>query len=101
MAFQNKSLEYLSVSDRTMVGSISVLFQIVTSRVWNIEALDSVSMCSALWITFGGFLQGLSKNDQSGNVREFNMYLKGVGLQFAAIFTASQRWALLQIILQS
>lgn len=101
MAFQNKSLEYLSVSDRTMLGSISVLFQIVTSRVWNIEVFDSVSMCSATWVTLGGFLQGFSKNDHSGTILEFNTYLRGVGLQFAAIFTASQRWALLQIILQS
>lgn len=91
----NKSLEYLTVSGRTMISSSSVFVMMCTSWVWGLERLGWLRLMSALLIISGGVLQGL---DQSETGKP-GLAL-GVGIQVASMILSSQRWALAQFVLQ-
>lgn len=102
LASTNKSLEYLSMATRTMLGSASILFMMVTARLWGLEPLDLPRIVSAVLLTLGGSLQGLDAPDshKAAANQASTAYLHGVMLQVATMVASAQRWSLAQFILQ-
>lgn len=95
----NKSLDYLSISARTMFGSITVLMMMLTARFWGLERLDLVRLVVASLLVTGGALQGLDINENAKHA-ESSSYARGICLQFVAMLAASQRVALVQFVTQ-
>mmetsp|Transcript_73621 Transcript_73621/g.239702 ORF Transcript_73621/g.239702 Transcript_73621/m.239702 type:complete len:434 (+) Transcript_73621:108-1409(+) len=90
----NKALEFLTVAGRTMVSSTSVLFMMATARMWGLERLGLLRLCSAALLLLGGFFQGYGQqSDKSSNI-------VGIMMQAVSMLLSSQRWALAQFILQ-
>jgi len=99
IACGNKSLEFLSVSARTMIQSTGILFMMLTARIWGLERLGAMRLIVAALLTSGGVLQGfdhLSADSES----ESAAYVKGLLLQGVTLFLAAQRWSLLQWVTQ-
>lgn len=100
IACNNKSLEYLSVSARTMTCSTSVLFMMLTARVWGLEKLGCMRLTAACLLLLGGGLQGVDNLGGGQGSAEARAYTIGVSLQLTSMVTASQRWALVQYVTQ-
>jgi len=94
LACNNKSLEFLSVSERTILNSSSVLFMMVTSSIWGLERMGLTKAVAAALITIGGLSQGMSDNAHS------SFRIQGVLLQITSLVLSAQRWALLQLLMQ-
>mmetsp|Transcript_62489 Transcript_62489/g.161310 ORF Transcript_62489/g.161310 Transcript_62489/m.161310 type:complete len:378 (+) Transcript_62489:1-1134(+) len=98
-ACSNKALESLSVSGRTMLGSVGPLFMMATSRFWGLEQMDAMRFMAALLATAGGALQGLSAKSSAGR-SESDSYIRGIMLMTLAMTASAQRWALIQHVVQ-
>lgn len=99
IACNNKSLEFLSVSVRTMLNSTSTLFTMAFAKLWGLERLGPMRLASALLLTAGGVCQGLDSS--AGKTGEAELkYLHGVAIQVIALIMGAQRWALVQMVTQ-
>eukprot|EP00434_Breviolum_minutum_P001185 symbB.v1.2.001037.t1/scaffold56.1/size371842/8 len=54
-------LQYLSVAGRTMISSMSVLFMMCTARLWGLERLGALRLCSSAFMRLGWILGGLAQ----------------------------------------
>eukprot|EP00438_Fugacium_kawagutii_P013851 Skav219992 [mRNA] locus=scaffold137:232426:233217:- [translate_table: standard] len=118
IGMSNKSLEFLSVSGRTILNSTSVFFMMISAQFWGLERLDRLRIVSASLQVMGGFLtgvgasQGASLQDQpvefSQNGQDSSLavsstasnQISGTLLQLTTLLIASQRWVMLQFIMQ-
>ena len=64
IGMSNKSLEFLSVSARTILNSTSVFFMMLSAQFWGLERLDRLRILSAGLQVTGGFLTGLGLRRQ-------------------------------------
>lgn len=99
-ACSNKSLEYLSVSARTMSSSTNVLFMMLTARIWGLEKLGYMRLTAAALLTAGGALQGIDNLSGRHDSEEGRAFTRGMLLQLVAMLLAAQRWALVQLVIQ-
>eukprot|EP00927_Polykrikos_kofoidii_P071390 TRINITY_DN67655_c0_g1_i1.p1 TRINITY_DN67655_c0_g1~~TRINITY_DN67655_c0_g1_i1.p1 ORF type:complete len:340 (-),score=28.12 TRINITY_DN67655_c0_g1_i1:15-1034(-) len=95
IALTNKSLEYLSISTRTMITSTNVLFLMTAAWFWRLERLGTLKVTSAILLVAGGSLQGFDTADSHVTSR-----FAGILMQVGSIAIASQRMCLLQFIMQ-
>jgi len=95
----NKSLEYLSVSARTMLGSTHVVFIMVTARFWGLEQLSVTRLIAALFVVIGGVMQGLDVGERKADA-EVSAYMSGILLLGLSMLAAAHRWALVQHVTQ-
>lgn len=109
----NKSLEYLTVSARTMLNSSSVLFMMSTAYWFGLERLGFWRLIAAFLLAAGAILQGMPgspggdasivfkslKSDFSAASDGHVKYV-GVLIQITALSLGSVRWAILQMVLQ-
>jgi len=99
IACANKALEYLSISTRTMAGSLGVLFMMFSARAWGLEGLGVMRLVACALLTVGGVLQGF--DHFSGDTTSENaLFVKGISLQGGSLVASSQRWALIQWMTQ-
>lgn len=102
----NKVLGYLSVSERTMLNSMNVLAMMGTALCWRLERLGVLRVIAVAFLTIGGALQGLSHEAKQQSSEEgaadviADAHLKGVFLLIFAMVIGTQRWALMQIVMQ-
>ena len=99
IGMSNKSLEYLSVSTRTILSSLSVLFMMMSAQLWGIEQLDRLRICSAFFQMLGGILHAYGASHDTGE-HPVSVQIKGMLLQLFTLLLASQRWVVLQLIMQ-
>lgn len=90
----NKALEYLSVAARTMISSTSVLFMMCTARLWGLERLGLLRLCSSTLMILGGVAQ--CESPQVPGVEWL-----GILMQLTSMLLSAQRWAMAQVVLQS
>jgi len=90
----NKALEYLSVAGRTMISSMSVLFMMCTARLWGLERLGALRLCSSAFMILGGLAQ--CENPHLPGENWF-----GILMQLTSMLLSAQRWAMAQVVLQS
>mmetsp|Transcript_90865 Transcript_90865/g.257394 ORF Transcript_90865/g.257394 Transcript_90865/m.257394 type:complete len:376 (-) Transcript_90865:69-1196(-) len=95
LSLTNKALQYLAVATRTMINATNVLFMMASARVWGLERLDCLRLCSGGVLTAGGLLQGMDKQGSG-----MDSHMMGIAMQLASILCAAQRWALTQMVLQ-
>lgn len=128
IGMSNKSLEFLSVSARTILNSMSVFFMMLSAQFWGLERLDRLRILSAGLQVTGGFLTGLgasqaahatasdettahdgytSHADAAQGSKASPVFvipashqISGALLQFTTLLIASQRWVMLQFIMQ-
>ena len=106
IGMSNKSLEFLSVSARTILNSMNVFFMMISAKFWGMEQLDRLRILSAGFQVTGGFLTGLSgwgsqAVQEASDSGEFhNHQVSGALLQLGTLLIASQRWVMLQFIMQ-
>lgn len=97
----NKSLEFLSMSGRTMLNSMNVLVMMATALCWRLERLGYLRMVAVLLLVSGGFCQGLGAEDDTvASTAMWHEFLRGVILLSTSMILGAQRWALLQFVLQ-
>eukprot|EP00406_Dinophysis_acuminata_P011541 CAMPEP_0179221902 /NCGR_PEP_ID=MMETSP0797-20121207/6437_1 /TAXON_ID=47934 /ORGANISM="Dinophysis acuminata, Strain DAEP01" /LENGTH=392 /DNA_ID=CAMNT_0020928713 /DNA_START=59 /DNA_END=1237 /DNA_ORIENTATION=+ len=97
----NKSLEFLNVSTRTMVSSMSVLFMMLTARIWGLEQLGALRFVVAALLTLGGALQGLDLTGFGAAPSQMSPGCwRGLALMVSSMVLGSHRWALIQHITQ-
>lgn len=94
----NKCLSFLTLSQRTMLNSLNVLFMMVTALCWRLEGLGPLKLVAVLCLTFGGACQGFDNSDNGGYSAA--AHLTGVLLILTAMFIGTQRWAVLQYFMQ-
>ena len=100
IGMSNKSLEYLSVSTRTILSSLSVFFMMMSAQLWGLEQLDRLRICSACFQILGGLLHAVGASHDSEHSAGIQRYWYGTLLQLGTLVLASQRWAILQNIMQ-
>lgn len=110
IGMSNKSLHFLSVSTRTILNSTSVLFMMISAQFWGIEQLDRLRILSAAFQILGGFLNALgashphtvgdTKSFSQEEIEEANDQISGTLLQLCTLLIASQRWVMLQSLMQ-
>lgn len=91
----NSALKLLTVADRTMISSTSVLFMVLTARLWGLEQLGLLRVLSAFLMILGGLVQTMSLDQGSGRSQ-----VLGVLMQVVSMILACQRWALSQHVMQ-
>jgi drug/metabolite transporter (DMT)-like permease len=92
----NSALKLLTVADRTMISSTSVLFMVLTARLWGLEQLGLLRVLSAFLMILGGVVQTQSLYQAgSGSSQLF-----GVLMQVVSMMLSCQRWALSQYVMQ-
>ncbi|CAK0859471.1 unnamed protein product, partial [Prorocentrum cordatum] len=100
----NKAIEFLPVSMKVMFHSMFVLFVMVSARAYGLERLDAPRLTAAVLILCGGVLQGWSveRRDAAGAASRSMeaQHLHGALLMLGAMLLGSQRWALIQIVMQ-
>jgi drug/metabolite transporter (DMT)-like permease len=98
----NKVLEYLSMSGRTMLNSMNVLFMLATALCWRLERLGALRCVAVTLLTFGGVCQGVGSEseDQGASPGVTFTHLKGTLLLVFAMVIGCQRWALVQYVMQ-
>mmetsp|Transcript_19125 Transcript_19125/g.30703 ORF Transcript_19125/g.30703 Transcript_19125/m.30703 type:complete len:419 (-) Transcript_19125:84-1340(-) len=94
----NKSLAFLTLSQRTMLNSLSVLFMMVTALCWRLEGLGILRVVAVLCLTFGGACQGFDDSGNGGYSE--STHLIGVIVILSAMVIGTQRWALMQFVMQ-
>eukprot|EP00927_Polykrikos_kofoidii_P039406 TRINITY_DN33803_c0_g1_i1.p1 TRINITY_DN33803_c0_g1~~TRINITY_DN33803_c0_g1_i1.p1 ORF type:complete len:362 (-),score=37.88 TRINITY_DN33803_c0_g1_i1:39-1124(-) len=92
----NKALQWISVSHRTMINSTNVLFIMISARFWGLEKVDFLRMVSAILLMVGGIAQCFDYEDS----RHGTTKLQGVIVQIISCLISSQRWCLVQYIMQ-
>ncbi|CAK9033717.1 TPT domain-containing protein [Durusdinium trenchii] len=89
-----ETLRYLSVAARTMISSTSVLFMMCTARLWGLERLGLLRLCSSTLMILGGVAQ--CESPQVPGVEWL-----GILMQLTSMLLSAQRWAMAQVVLQS
>merc|ERR1712048_200281 len=103
MSCQNAALAFLPVSARTIAGSVGVLFMMASACLYGIERVDALRVLATLMIVSGGMLNGLSvenKSNDSADSAPVHAQFVGYLLVLTARLLSSQRWALVQVLLQ-
>lgn len=100
IGFNNKALEFLPMSSRTMLNSMNVLFMMGTALCWRLERLGWLKALSVLCLTTGGALQGIGSEDEGESEKLWHTHLTGILLMLATMVLGSQRWALTQFVMQ-
>lgn len=102
----NKVLEFLAVSERTMLNSMNVLAMMCTALCWRLERLGILRAVAVICLTGGGILQGFGHDPKhggsGGGLSGFMQptHLKGVLILLSAMVIGAQRWALMQFVMQ-
>eukprot|EP00930_Biecheleria_cincta_P070459 TRINITY_DN58095_c0_g1_i1.p1 TRINITY_DN58095_c0_g1~~TRINITY_DN58095_c0_g1_i1.p1 ORF type:complete len:368 (-),score=43.04 TRINITY_DN58095_c0_g1_i1:232-1335(-) len=91
----NSALKLLTVADRTMISSTSVLFMVITARLWGLEQLGFLRVLSASLMILGGVVQTQSLDQVGGRSQ-----MIGVLMQVVSMMLSCQRWALSQYVMQ-
>jgi len=97
----NKALEWLPISQRVIINSSAVLFQMLLAFILGLESLDLLRSIAAVIFVLGGAIQGLWGADRattsaSGHPR----FVWGVALQSLAMVLGALQWALAQHVTQ-
>lgn len=98
MSCQFKAMEYLKVSEVTMVQSLTVFIQSVVSCLWGVESLNPTKLCSATFFTFGGILQGVSMFRAAGREFEIDALLAGLPIFFISLIAMAHRYTYLHYL---
>ena len=101
IGMSNKSLEYLSVSTRTILSSLSVFFMMMSANLWGLEELDRLRICSAGFQILGGMLHAYGASHGADTLEHaVSIQITGMLLQLFTLLLSSQRWVMLQFIMQ-
>lgn len=96
VAAKNEALLFLSVSKRTMLFSLNVIFVMFLARLFGLEQLGKEKLAAATLLVFGGVLQQMATwGRMQGDAVGGNESL-GFSLAMAALVIDALKWVLLQ-----
>jgi len=105
----NKSLQYITISERTMFQNSNILLMMFCAQIFGLERLTMLRIAAGLLLVGGGVLQGLASSQQrhhakGGTAEENHMedieHLRGIVFMLASMLLASSKWSLIQIMTQ-
>jgi len=106
IGFINKSLQYLSISERTMLQNTNVLLMMITAQIFGLERLTWMRVAAALLLVGGGVCQGLASSHQEGasdsapTQSEQLAHLKGIVFMLSSMCLTAFKWSLIQFMTQ-
>lgn len=93
----NVALTYLTVSMKTMLSASSLLFQVITARLWGLEEVDLIRIVSGILVIIGGLFQAglisIGPNSADDAKMSPDMVL-GISMQVFGMALGAQRWAI-------
>lgn len=98
----NKSLEFLSISERTMMQNFNVLLMMLTAQVLCLERLTCLRILAGILLVCGGMLQGWASQHQSNTETSVAhwQHIKGMLFMGSSMLLTSFKWSLIQIMTQ-
>jgi len=100
IACVNKALEFLTLSQRTMITSMNVLCVMAIASYFKLESLNFTKLVAATLLLTGGMMQGLATWNNYVGEHDSGMSMVGYALLILAMFFACSRDALSQHLLQ-
>lgn len=97
IALTNKALSYLTISERTFMGSTNVFFVMLTAWAWGLERIDLFRIGAIILLVLGGSVTACEERTRAP---AGGLLFYGMVMQLASTIVASQRWALAQVVLQ-
>jgi len=97
----NKSLQYLTVSERTMLQNINILLVLATAWLCGLERLTCLRVVAGLLLAGGGLLQGLDVSQAPGGRKAAQLaHVKGIAFMVTSMLLTAGKWSLVQLITQ-
>lgn len=98
----NKSLQYLTVSERTMLSNMNVLLLMFAAWLCGLELLTCLRIIAGMLLAGGGMLQGLDSSHRSvsGASEEQATHCKGIAFLVTSLLLTAGKWLLVQLITQ-
>eukprot|EP00928_Gymnodinium_smaydae_P019712 TRINITY_DN17577_c0_g1_i1.p1 TRINITY_DN17577_c0_g1~~TRINITY_DN17577_c0_g1_i1.p1 ORF type:complete len:361 (-),score=76.47 TRINITY_DN17577_c0_g1_i1:119-1201(-) len=103
--FLNKSLEYLTVSQRTMLQNLNVLLLMLAAWLTGLERMDMLRAFAGCLLGIAAFLQGWDSNagdEDSDSLMEEQRAMRLVGLtaMLISMSCTTVKWTAVQFLLQ-
>jgi len=99
IGFINKALEYMSISERTMLSNCNVLVLMLTANMFGLERLSGLRALAGLLLVLGGVFQGIaSGTEQQGP--DPQEHIKGYVFMLSSMLLTSLKWSLIQFVTQ-
>mmetsp|Transcript_6225 Transcript_6225/g.14712 ORF Transcript_6225/g.14712 Transcript_6225/m.14712 type:complete len:753 (+) Transcript_6225:3-2261(+) len=102
MGCLNKSLEFLSISERTFYQNANVLLTMILARLVRLETLTGLRIIAGLLLACGSVLQVLastSQHEQATAVAQAS-HIQGMTFMVTSMLFTSGKWAMIQFLTQ-
>mmetsp|Transcript_21035 Transcript_21035/g.45564 ORF Transcript_21035/g.45564 Transcript_21035/m.45564 type:complete len:395 (-) Transcript_21035:51-1235(-) len=100
----NKSLQYITISERTMLQNSNILLMMLCAQIFGLERLTLPRILAGLLLVGGGVLQGLASSQQhhskgAGNLQDAE-HLRGIVFMLTSMLLTASKWSLIQCMTQ-
>jgi len=97
----NKSLQYLTVSERTMLQNVNILLIMATAWACGLEKMTSLRFVACALLASGGLLQGLDSGSKSDLAESAQLaHVKGLAFMLTSMLLTAGKWSLVQLVTQ-
>jgi len=101
IGFLNKSLQYITISERTMIQNLNVLLMMISAQFFGLEQLTALRILAGLLLAGGGVLQGMvSSHGDSKSADVTPGHPIGILCMTASLLLTAVKWIMIQFILQ-
>jgi len=102
IGFLNKSLQYITISERTMIQNLNVLLMMLSAQLCGLEHLTTLRIIAGLLLAGGGVLQGMVSS-HGGDARDAERtpgHLIGIVFMVLSLLLTASKWVMIQFVLQ-
>lgn len=96
----NKSLETLTVSERSMMQNISVLLIMLVAWLFDLERLTFLRILAGVVLAVGGVIQGIDRAQSSTVIADEEAHSHGVVCMMGSLLCTSFKWSQIQWMTQ-
>lgn len=102
IGFLNKSLQYITISERTMIQNLNVLLMMISAQICGLEHLTGLRVVAGLLLAGGGVLQGMVSGHGGAHGADSNSpgHLLGIVFMFLSLLLTAFKWVMFQFVLQ-
>jgi len=101
IGFLNKSLQYITISERTMIQNLNVLLMMLSAQFCGLEQLTTLRIMAGLLLAGGGALQGMvSSRGGSEDAQYSSGHVIGLIFMVLSLLLTASKWVMIQFVLQ-
>lgn len=102
MGCLNKSLEFLSISERTFFQNANVLFTMIAAQFLGLESLTGLRLLAGFLLACGGVLQAFACKEQHEQAERLAQaaHLQGMVFMVCSMLLTSVKFTLIQLMTQ-